>query len=426
MKNGCYPGWQAHYACQMLILNNSFTISGSSFAEEGALAMKNTSTLLLLTAVMAIACSSPIKGIFGKKTPHEQYADKLDDKDLEKTPEGRQWLAASQKALSEPVSIDLPYRQQGYFHADKSRALGLEFNAHAGERISFSLTRKNDSRLMIYADIFRSGTLTDPVLSTDTASTQFSFDIAETGKYIVRLQPELSGSGEYSFTISINPSLGFPVTDSKARVESIWGDRRDGGKRKHEGIDIFARKGSPAIAATDGVVTGVKEGGLGGKVVWMKANDKNYYLYYAHLDKQLVEQGQAVKKGDVLGLVGNTGNARHTLSHLHFGVYTSNGPINPLPFVNKEIQSAPDLAYRSLSGYLKVIKKDKASDGSILIANTLLVPLALQAKGYIAELPEGQQVVVPLNAVQLIKGPVRSANAIASSGGGGSKRNDTN
>jgi peptidoglycan LD-endopeptidase LytH len=75
-----------------------------------------------------------------------------------------------------------------------------------------------------------------------------------------------------------------------------------------------------------------------------------------------------------------------------------------------------------LSGYLKVIKKDKASNGSILIANTLLVPLALQTKGYIAELPDGQQVIVPFNAVQLIKGPVRSNNAIASSKDVGSKR----
>jgi murein DD-endopeptidase MepM/ murein hydrolase activator NlpD len=406
----------------VLILNNSFTISGFSFAEEGALTMKNTSTLFLFIAVMAFACSSPIKRIFGKKTPHEQYADKLDDRDLDKTPEGRQWLAASQKALINPIAIDLPYRQQGYFHADKARALGLEFTAQAGERISFSLNRKNDPALMLYADLFKSGSSKDPVLSIDTSSTQFSFDIADPGKYILRLQPELFRTGEYSLTISINPSLGFPVTDPKARVESIWGDRRDGGKRKHEGIDIFAKKGSPAIAATDGVVTGVKEGGLGGKSVWMKVNDKDIFLYYAHLDKQLVEQGQEVKKGDVLGLVGNTGNARHTPSHLHFGVYTSNGPINPLPFVNKEIQSAPDMAYRSLSGYLKVIKKDKASDGSILIANTLLVPLALQTKGYIAELPDGQQVIVPFNAVQFIKGPVKSNNAIASSKDVGSKR----
>jgi peptidoglycan LD-endopeptidase LytH len=376
--------------------------------------MKNIATFFLLLAVMAVACSSPIKGIFGKKTPHEKYADKLDARDLDKTPEGRQWLAASQKALSAPLSIELPYSQQGYFHADKPRALGLAFTAHAGERISFNLSFKRDPGLVLYADLFRAGGSTEPILSVDSSSSQFSFDIVEDGNYILRLQPELFRSGGYNLSISINPSLGFPVTDPKAHVASIWGDKRDGGKRKHEGIDIFAKKGSPAIAAADGVVTGVKEGGLGGKVVWMKANDKNFYLYYAHLDKQLVEQGQEVKKGDVLGLVGNTGNARYTPSHLHFGVYTTEGPINPLPFVNKETQVAPEPEPRLLSGYLKTIKKQKNGDGSFISANTLLIPLAAHSRGYFAETPDGQQVEVPLNAVQFIKGPVRNSPAMAS------------
>ena len=371
---------------------------------------------------MVIACSSPIKGLFGKKTPHEQYADKLDDKDLEKTPEGRQWLAASQKALSNPASIEIPYSQQGYFHADKARALGLEFTAQAGERISFTINHKNEPGLKMYVDLFRAGSLSEPVLSADTATTTFNFDVDETGPFILRLQPELFRTGGYNLTISIGPSLGFPVTDPKARVESIWGDRRDGGKRKHEGIDIFAKKGSPAIAAVDGVITGVKERGLGGKVVWMKVNDKNIYLYYAHLDKQLVETGQSVQKGDVLGEVGNTGNARHTPSHLHFGVYTSEGPINPLPFVNKESKEAPQLPARSLAGYLKMTKKDKATDGSVIPANTLLVPLAVHSKGYIAELLNGQQVIVPLNGVQLMKGPVKPSNAIANNSQEASKR----
>ncbi|HJW16879.1 MAG TPA: M23 family metallopeptidase [Flavisolibacter sp.] len=399
----------------MLILNNSFTISGFSFAKVGTLTMKNVATLLLFMAAMAISCSSPLKNIFGKKTPHEQYSDKLDAKDLDKTPEGRQWLAASQKAISAPLNVELPYSQQGYFHADKPRALGLAFTAHAGERISFNLSFKKDPTLVIYADLFKAGGPTEPLLSADSSNSQFSYDIEENGNYILRLQPELFRSGAYNLSISINPSLGFPVTGPSARVESIWGDRRDGGKRKHEGIDIFAKKGSPAIAAADGVVTGVKEGGLGGKVVWMKAKDKKFYLYYAHLDKQLVEQGQEVKKGDVLGLVGNTGNARHTPSHLHFGVYTSDGPINPFPFVNKENRSAPEPENRLLSGYLKTIKKQKKEDGSFISTNTLLIPLAFDSKGYYAELPDGQQVEVPLNAVQFIKGPVRTTPAMANS-----------
>jgi hypothetical protein len=70
----------------------------------------------------------------------------------------------------------------------------------------------------------------------------------------------------------------------------------------------------------------------------MRPSGKDYVLYYAHLDSQLAYEGQVVKVGDTLGLIGNTGNARTTPSHLHFGIYTSGGAINPLPFVEATVQ----------------------------------------------------------------------------------------
>ena len=160
------------------------------------------------------------------------------------------------------------------------------------------------------------------------------------------MQPPLYDEGEYSHAISIAPSLQFPVSGNKAKAGSFWGDGRDGGKRSHEGIDIFAPKHTPAVAAADGYITGVKEGGIGGKTVWLRPTGKNYTLYYALLDKQTVSEGQVVKKGDVVGLVGNTGNAKHTPSHLHFGIYTWNGPIDPFPFVNPAIKTASRCRYK--------------------------------------------------------------------------------
>ena len=96
-----------------------------------------------------------------------------------------------------------------------------------------------------------------------------------------------------------------------------------------------ARRGTPLIAATEGYITNVSEHGLGGKQVWLRDNKNKNSLYYAHLDKQLVKKGQQVMVGDTIGLVGNTGNARNTPSHLHFGIYRPNrkGPVDPLPFV---------------------------------------------------------------------------------------------
>ena len=65
----------------------------------------------------------------------------------------------------------------------------------------------------------------------------------------------------------------------------------------------------------------------------MRPTGRGLSLYYAHLDSQLARSGQSVRAGDTIGLMGNTGNARTTPPHLHFGIYSSGGAINPLPFV---------------------------------------------------------------------------------------------
>ena len=58
-------------------------------------------------------------------------------------------------------------------------------------------------------------------------------------------------------------------------------------------------------------------------------------IYYAHLDSQAVSIGQTVKKGDIVGFMGNTGNAKTTPSHLHFGIYTGSGAIDPILYILK-------------------------------------------------------------------------------------------
>ena len=82
---------------------------------------------------------------------------------------------------------------------------------------------------------------------------------------------------------------------------------------------------------------------IGGKVVWVLDTARDLSLYYAHLDSQGVSPGTRVRAGDALGTVGNTGNARTTVPHLHFGIYDRReGPIDPMPFVH-EPPAAPAL-----------------------------------------------------------------------------------
>lgn len=117
----------------------------------------------------------------------------------------------------------------------------------------------------------------------------------------------------------MNPVLGA----TKSAIISLYGDPR--GKRRHQGVDIVAPKGTFVVAPSEGVVTKVGWNILGGKVVWMDDGKRNHTYYFAHLDSQIVKQGMYVKQGDTLGTVGNTGNAKYTRSHLHFGIYHKGG-----------------------------------------------------------------------------------------------------
>jgi len=344
-----------------------------------------------------LSCNTAVNKIFGPgKTPHEAHADKI-----ENSVEGKQWIAVAESSLLSPQPIRLPYGQHGFFPADKPRAVSLQFAAKRGEHVSIALNPNEN--VLLYADIFRQdGTVTTHLHSLETDARVLEFNTEETATYILRLQPQLSSSGQYDLTITPSPSLAFPVAGNKARVGSVWGDARDGGSRSHEGIDIFAAKLTPAIAAADGTITSVKDGGLGGKTIHLKVNGRNLSLYYAHLDQQLVEEGQSVQAGDTLGLVGNTGNARTTPAHLHFGIYTYGGAIDPLPFVNKVPATIPVVAAKDLQHRLQLIKPLLLKDKSTIKANTVLLPLAVTSTGYLAELENGTLVEVGFKQVKKV------------------------
>lgn len=83
------------------------------------------------------------------------------------------------------------------------------------------------------------------------------------------------------------------------------------------------------FAAANGVVRSTRSNRLGGNVVWLR-DEFGRSHYYAHLDSHAVRRGQRVQAGDTVGFVGNTGNARTTPPHLHFGMYSS-GSFDPYP-----------------------------------------------------------------------------------------------
>lgn len=113
--------------------------------------------------------------------------------------------------------------------------------------------------------------------------------------------------------------LGVPVQGvTRERLVSTFGAPRSGG-RTHEGVDIFAPRGTPVLAAHDGVVLRVGQYRLGGTVIHTIGR-RGVIAYYAHLDRVRpdLRRGLPVREGETIGWVGNTGNARTTPPHLHF------------------------------------------------------------------------------------------------------------
>ena len=141
------------------------------------------------------------------------------------------------------------------------------------------------------------------------------------------------------YTKPPDETLSMPVQDvTKRQVTNTWHAPR-GTDRRHEGQDIFAPKGTPILSATDGYIIRIGENSLGGQTVSVMGAGGRVY-YYAHLDSYAprIEEGDYVTTKTVLGYVGTTGNASGTPPHLHFGVYSSSGAINPLPLLNDRPQ----------------------------------------------------------------------------------------
>lgn len=114
------------------------------------------------------------------------------------------------------------------------------------------------------------------------------------------------------------------------------------GSRSHRALDMLAPKGTPILSADDGTIGRVDRTPIGGNIIYATDADNLFVYYYAHLDRHApgLVVGQTVRKGDVIGYVGTTGNAPANTPHLHFQIMVRGSgrmwwdgpPINPWPF----------------------------------------------------------------------------------------------
>jgi murein DD-endopeptidase MepM/ murein hydrolase activator NlpD len=283
------------------------------------------SVIALVPLVSAGPTASSIGRLaYAPQYPHQAYGYELALTRLQHNRPGSEWLAAADRALLEPEAISLPFRKLGE-QAANAGAVGYSFSVPVGRRISVKVAGDGANNGDIFVDLFsRSSPPRERVAGAlpGSASEPIVVDVVEGGDYVLRVQPPLGGAARFDVEIDSSPLLAFPVEGVDGRaIWSGFGAERDGGRRAHRGVDIFAPRGTPVLAATDGWVTRVETTRVGGKVVWMQPLFGNMRVYYAHLEEQWVAPGEFVVAGQRLGSVGNTGNAITTPPHLHFGVY---------------------------------------------------------------------------------------------------------
>lgn len=119
-------------------------------------------------------------------------------------------------------------------------------------------------------------------------------------------------------------SLTIPVAGVPAsQLQDTFGDVRGGGERAHEALDIMAPRGTPVLAASDGKVEKLFTSVPGGLTLYEFDPGGRYAYYYAHLDRYApgMAEGMQLKRGDLIGYVGSTGNASEDAPHLHFAIF---------------------------------------------------------------------------------------------------------
>lgn len=313
---------------------------------------------ILLLAITVGSCSrlNKARDLITKPSAKEVY-----EREFKEAPDlYALWESEAADALFDSVAVNLPYAEKGFFTPRTFPVYSYEVALNPGERIRVAVDTDSIETL-VFIDLYRqqddSLKSFEHQKSAKYEASELAKEITRPGIYKILIQPEIEAHTPFQLQLYREPVYEFPVASiNSTSIQSYWGAARDGGRRSHEGIDIFAPRGTPVVAAVKGRVTRTGNRGLGGKQIWLQDRDRGNSLYYAHLDSIIATPGMSVSPGDTLGLVGNTGNARTTPPHLHFGIYKGyRGAVNPLHYVSETKKpEIPDVPIEELSDYLVV------------------------------------------------------------------------
>jgi murein DD-endopeptidase MepM/ murein hydrolase activator NlpD len=211
------------------------------------------------------------------------------------------------------------------FPPDELRSATYRFRLRRGDTLKVEVRHQRGLQALI-TDIYEIDDTgaSHQVFRSAEGDDRFEFVAWGDAEHILRLQPPAGVSGRYVVRVegSHAATLRYPVAGmSPGSIAGMYGDARDGGARDHKGVDIFAPRNTPVLAVADGVITAVETTGAGGRSIWQRDDANGLMYFYAHLEAFRTTEGRQVSAGDTIGLVGNSGNARGSSTHLHFGVF---------------------------------------------------------------------------------------------------------
>ncbi|MFN2312253.1 MAG: M23 family metallopeptidase [Spirochaetia bacterium] len=386
--------------------------------------------LLLPLVVMVIfgACRTReiVEEPYEPSASHKKYREGLVAMELDETSIGRTWLSQADAALEAPNTVAIPFQELAHFEPARPEAVGFRFKAIRGQRIEILLEIDEGEQGRMFADVFRvedeEPDALPQVASYSDQLNRLEFEPRRDAEYILRLQPELLRGGRYSVTIRSVPVMSFPVQNhGMNHIWSFFGDGRDGGTRLHEGLDVFAPRGTPVLSSVHGTVRNVGTRDRGGLVVSIRDEKRGLILYYAHLEKQLTQRGARVAPGDVIGTVGNSGNAITTPPHLHFGIYeTGWRAVDPWNFL-EEFETEPPVVAgnpEKIGGAARVTVEEAPfvtappdSEPYILSYDTMVLVLGASAGSYRIALQDGRTGYLPVGVLEATDEPIRTAQA---------------
>jgi hypothetical protein len=166
---------------------------------------------------------------------------------------------------------------------------------------------------------------------------------------------------------------------SLSSISPNFGDPRDGGARSHEGEDILAPRNDYVVSPTDAVVTSMGTGESAGNYVYT-ANPGNETFAYMHLDAfaEGLKSGTVLKKGDLIGYVGDTGDAKGGVTHLHFEIRHGRTATDPFPRLTKVFTLE-----ERIGAVTKALKEadDEDADAAMLVTNYRSTFVSAKAQG---------------------------------------------